>query len=138
MARKPMTATADSKRRSASKRASQLAREAGEILDAGKAVDITRIDVRGLTTITDHMLIATANSRIHARALAERLVERMKARSRAVTGVEGLAAAEWVLVDLGSVVVHIMLAQMRALYDLEELWNLKPAPDEDRPPACTA
>ena len=133
-----MTATADSKRRSASKRAGQLAREAGEILDAGKAVDITRIDVRGLTTITDHMLIATANSRIHARALAERLVERMKARSRAVTGVEGLPAAEWVLVDLGSVVVHIMLAQMRALYDLEELWNLKPAPDEDRPPACTA
>ncbi|MCY4297667.1 MAG: ribosome silencing factor [Gammaproteobacteria bacterium] len=127
-----MTAAADPKRRTAGKRAGQLAREAGEILDAGKALDITRIDVRGLTTITDHMLIATANSRIHARALAERLVERMKERSRAITGVEGLPAAEWVLVDLGSVVVHIMLAQVRALYDLEELWSFEPAPAGDQ------
>jgi len=127
-----MTASADSRRRSAGKRAGQLAREVGKILDAGKAVDITRLDVRGLTTITDHMLIATANSRIHARALAEQLLERMKERSRAITGVEGLPAAEWVLVDLGSVVVHIMLARVRALYDLEELWNLKPALEGER------
>ena len=114
-------------KRSASRKAGSLARRVEGILDDAKALDITRIDVRDLTTITDYMIMATGNSRIHTRALADTLVEKMKEQGRPITGVEGLPAADWVLVDLGSVVVHIMLAQVRAHYDLEELWNLKPA-----------
>ena len=96
-----MTAAAETKRRGAGGKAEQLARQVEAMLDDGKALDITRIDVRKLTTITDHMVIATWSSRIHARALADRLVEKMKEQSCAITGVEGLPAAEWVLVDLG-------------------------------------
>ena len=114
-------------RRSAGRRDGSLARRVEGILDEAKALDITRIDVRDLTTITDYMIMATGNSRIHTRALADTLVEKMKEQGRSVTGVEGLPAADWVLVDLGSVVVHIMLAQVRAHYSLEELWSLKPA-----------
>ena len=120
-------AEAKKAQRSAGRKAGSLARRVEGILDEAKALDITRIDVRDLTTITDYMIMVTGNSRIHTRALADTLVEKMKEQGRSVTGVEGLPAADWVLVDLGSVVVHIMLAQVRAHYSLEELWSLKPA-----------
>ena len=108
----------------------QIARLVESILEDGKAESISCIDVRQLTSITDYMVMATGNSRIHTRALADAIVERMKGQGVATNGIEGLPAAEWLLVDLGPVVVHIMLAQVRALYDLEELWNLKPANEE--------
>ncbi len=111
----------------------QIARLVESILEDGKAESISCIDVRQLTSITDYMVMATGNSRIHTRALADAIVERMKGQGVATNGIEGLPAAEWLLVDLGPVVVHIMLAQVRALYDLEELWNLKPANWEPAP-----
>lgn len=105
----------------------QLARRVENILGDLKGQSINCINVQKLTTITDYMVIATGTSHIHTRSLADEVVERMKEQGHKVTGVEGLPAAEWVLVDLGAVVVHIMLARIRALYDLEELWSLKPA-----------
>ena len=105
----------------------QLARRVETVLGDLKGQSISCINVRKLTTITDFMIVATGTSRIHAKSLADEVVEKMKQQGYEVTGVEGLPAAEWVLVDLGAVVVHIMLAQIRALYDLEELWSLKPA-----------
>ena len=105
----------------------QLARRVESILKDMKGQSISCINVQKLTTITDYMVMATGTSRIHAKALADDVVEKMKEEGHNVVGVEGLPTAEWVLVDLGGVVVHIMLAQIRALYDLEELWSLKPA-----------
>lgn len=105
----------------------QLARRVETILEDLKGQSVNCINVRKLTTITDYMIIATGTSRIHAKSLANEVVEKISRSGHEVIGVEGLPGAEWVLVDLGAVVVHIMLAQVRALYDLEELWNLKPA-----------
>ncbi len=110
----------------------QLAQCVEAALNEGKAQQVQRIDVRKLTTITDCMIVATGTSRTHSRALAERLVEQAKQQGWRVVGVEGLPAAEWVLVDLGEVVVHVMLSQIRSLYDLEELWSFKPGDREQQ------
>ncbi len=125
-----MTAQAGKKGQPAALDEGRIARLVESILEDGKAESIRCIDVRQLTSITDYMVMATGNSRIHTKALADAIVEKMKEQGVAASGIEGLPAAEWVLVDLGSVVVHIMLAQVRALYNLEELWNLQPANEE--------
>ena len=107
----------------------RLARRVESVLEDMKGQSISCFNVRKLTTITDYMVIVTGASRVHTKALAEELVGKMKRRGCGTVGVEGLHAAEWVLVDLGAVVVHIMLAPVRAMYNLEELWSLKPAGD---------
>ena len=112
----------------------QLAGRVADILRDRKGQSISCIDVQKLTTITDYMIMATGTSRTHTRALAEEIVEKMNQQGQRVAGVEGLPAAEWVLVDLGDVVVHIMLAPIRALYDLEELWSLRPADETGHSP----
>lgn len=93
-------------------------------IDALKGVDPVAIDVRELTTITDTMVICTGTSSRHVAAIAERVIEDAKAAGHRPLGVEGLREAEWVLVDLGDVVVHVMQAQARASYQLEKLWDL--------------
>ena len=119
-----MTAPARKKEQPGTPGERQIARLVESLLEDGKAESISCMDVRQLTAITDYMVMATGNSRIHTKALADSIVEKMKERGVDTRGIEGLPAAEWVLVDLGPVVVHIMLAQVRALYDLEELWKL--------------
>lgn len=104
----------------------QLAQLAYEALDDLKAVDIRMLDVRGLTTITDYMLIATGTSNRHAAALAQNVLDKTRESGRRPVGVEGLAEGEWVLVNLGGVIVHVMQAQARAHYQLEKLWDLSP------------
>lgn len=89
-----------------------------------KGVDIKRLDVRGLTTITDVMLIATGTSNRHASALAHNVVDKVKQAGHRPVGIEGLNEGEWVLVNLGGVIVHVMQAQARAFYQLEKLWDL--------------
>jgi len=88
-----------------------------------KGQSICRIDVSKLTSITDFMVIVTGTSNTHIRALADSTVKKARELDVKVIGVEGRLQAEWVLVDLGDVVVHIMTAPVRALYRLEELWN---------------
>ncbi len=92
-----------------------------------KGQSLSCIDVQELTEITDYMVIATGRSNTHIRALADSVVTKAKEAGVNVSGVEGKLQSEWVLVDAGDVVVHIMLAPVRALYNLEDLWNINAA-----------
>ncbi len=100
---------------------------ARSVLEDAKAEDIEEIDLRDRGSFADFMLIASGNSTRQVKAAAERLVERAKAAGIQPLGVEGSREAEWVLVDLADVVVHIMLPQTRAFYNLEKLWAVPPA-----------
>jgi len=100
-----------------------ITRIADNALQELKAVDIRILDVSGLTTVTDTMIIASGNSDRQLRALADNLVKRAKENGIRPLGMEGGAEAEWVLVDLGDVIVHIMRPDTRAYYQLEKLWT---------------
>jgi ribosome-associated protein len=91
-----------------------------------KARDILVLDVRKLTTMTDCMVVASADSNRQTRALSNNVQEKLKALGAEVLGVEGEETGEWVLVDLGSVVVHIMQPAIREYYNLEQLWGGPP------------
>lgn len=91
-------------------------------LEDVKARDITVLDIAGATTLFDRMIIASADSNRQTRALANNVQEKVKAGGSAVYGMEGEETGEWVLVDLGDVLVHIMQANVRIHYNLEELW----------------
>lgn len=91
-----------------------------------KARDMVVLDVRGLTSIADHMVVASGTSDRHVRALAESVIEKCKDSGHPPLGVEGLKDGEWVLVDLQDVVVHVMLPRVRDFYNLEKLWAAPP------------
>lgn len=93
-----------------------------EAIEELKGRDVRFLDVRPLTPLTDYMLIVTGTSNRHVKSIADNLVMKAKQSGYQPSGVEGLDQAEWVLVDLGGVVVHIMQAQTRAFYQLEKLW----------------
>lgn len=100
-------------------------------LDDMKGQSIRCINVNKLTSITDYMVLATGTSSTHVKALSDAVSEAVKDAGQTVVGVEGRSQSEWVLVDLGDVVVHIMIAPMRALYNLEELWDFKSGSGKD-------
>lgn len=89
-----------------------------------KGVDIRVIDVRGLTSITDRMVIVSGTSTRHIKALAENVVLEAKQHGFAALGVEGEDSTGWILVDLSDVVVHIMMPETRDFYALEKLWSV--------------
>ena len=99
-------------------------------LEEVKAIDITSIDVRELTDVMDTMIVATGSSNRQVKSLATNVAVEAKKAGHHLIGVEGEDTAEWILVDLGDVIVHIMLPATRAFYDLERLWALRPG---DRP-----
>ncbi len=92
-------------------------------LEDVKAVDIRVLDVRGMTGITDVMVIASGNSDRQIRALANSVIVKAKESGVRPIGVEGEREGQWALVDLGDVVVHIMLPETREFYGLERLWG---------------
>ena len=100
-------------------------------LDDMKAVNVRILDVRGLTDVADTMIVASGTSDRHVRAIAERVIEHAKAAGRRPMGTEGKQDAEWVLVDLQDVLLHVMLPRVREFYALEQLWE---APAARRPP----
>lgn len=88
-----------------------------------KAIDIQSLDVRGLTSIMDFMVIASGRSDRQVRALADKVVEAAAQLDVPVLGREGEQEGDWILVDLGDVVVHVMHPTARAYYQLEKLWS---------------
>ena len=94
-----------------------------EALDNLKAENVVLLDVHAQSSFTDYMIFASGSSRRHVSAIAESVVEAAKATDSPAIGIEGEDIGEWVLVDLGDVIVHIMLPDVRLYYDLEKLWG---------------
>lgn len=92
-------------------------------LEDFKASDILVIDVADRNPLTERMIIASGNSTRHVKSMSENLLVKAKAAGRIPLGVEGAREGEWVLVDLNDVIVHLMLPQTRAFYNLEKLWE---------------
>ncbi|MEO8487187.1 MAG: ribosome silencing factor [Betaproteobacteria bacterium] len=105
----------------------KLAQIAVSALEDIKARDITVLDVRKLTSLADTFVIASADSNRQAKALAHHVRDLLKASGAPIIGVEGEEGGEWVLVDAGDIVVHVMQPAVRAYYNLEELWTARPA-----------
>jgi len=103
-------------------RASKLVRAAVAALEDIKGRDIVVLDVTRMTTLFDSIIIVTADSVRQGKALSSNLQEKLKALGASVHGVEGEQAGEWILVDLGEFLVHIMQPAVRKHYNLEELW----------------
>ncbi len=101
----------------------ELVRVAIDALEELKAKDITTIDVRGKTSVTDFMVIASGTSSRHVKSLAENVLEKVKEQGVRPIGNEGIDGGEWALLDLGDAVVHVMQAATRQFYDLERLWQ---------------
>ena len=93
-------------------------------LEDVKARDIQVLDVRPQASFTDLMIVASGNSTRQVKALADRVVEACRAAGVRPVGVEGEREGEWILIDLGDVVVHVMLPDVRAFYNLEKLWRV--------------
>jgi ribosome-associated protein len=93
-----------------------------------KGRDITVLDVRKMTSLFDKIIIATADSSRQASALSRNVQEKLKAQGAKVFGVEGEQVGEWILIDLGAAIVHIMQPAVRQHYNLEELWTPPKAP----------
>jgi len=103
-----------------------LKQAAIDALEEIKARDITVLDVRKFTSLFDYMIVASADSARQTKALANNVQEKLKAMGGRVQGVEGEQTGEWVLVDLGEIIVHVMQPAVRAYYNLEQLWGGKP------------
>jgi ribosome-associated protein len=100
-----------------------------DALDDIKAQDVTTLDVRDMTTVTDYMIVASGTSNRHVQALVENVAEKATKAGHKPIGVEGEEGGEWVLLDLQDALVHVMLPKVREFYNLEKLWSLGPAAD---------
>jgi len=101
-----------------------LRRHVLDALDELKARDVREIDVRGKTAIADLLIIASGTSTRHVKSLADEVVKFVKRAGMLPLGVEGQSEAEWVLVDMGDIIVHVMLPRIREFYGLERLWTV--------------
>ena len=91
-------------------------------LDDDQAQDVVSIPLEGKTAIADHMVIASGRSTRQVTAMAEKLAERIKQNGFGFARIEGLPAADWVLVDAGDVIVHVFRPEVRSFYNLERMW----------------
>ena len=103
--------------------AEQLKQRIIDALEDIKGKHIVSLDVRNLSGITDYLVIATGTSHRQVKALADNVVEELKKEDVRPLGIEGETVADWVLIDYGDVVVHVMMPETRAFYDLERLWS---------------
>lgn len=105
-------------------------------LEDMKGVDLTVIDIVGKSSIADAMIVVTGTSQRHVRSLAESVRLTAKESDHPPLGVEGADSSDWVLVDLGDVIVHVMTEEKREFYSLEKLWSV--GPDDQAPPGNAA
>jgi len=94
-----------------------------EALDELKAENVLVLDVRKYASFTDFMIFASGKSTRHVKSIANEVIETAKKASLAPLGIEGEDVGEWILVDLGDVIVHVMLPDTRQFYELEKLWS---------------
>ena len=102
------------------------------VLDERKAENITTIDVIGKTSFTDYMVVATGTSYRHIKALCNYVAMELKEKGIVPQGIEGAQGSEWVLMDLGDVILHVMTAQTREFYQLEKLWSIENTQDNNK------
>lgn len=88
-----------------------------------KAVNLVIKDVSAITDVADLMIFVSGTSSRHVKSLADNVIEKAKAQGVQPLGVEGQDVGDWILVDLGNILVHVMLPEVRNLYDLEKLWS---------------
>lgn len=101
----------------------QLQQLATKALTDLKAIDLTIIDIRGITTIADTMIICTGSSSRHVQSLAANVITEAKKQNASYLNFEGEREGEWIVVDLGDVIVHVMQPNVREFYNLEDLWE---------------
>ena len=101
-----------------------------------KGADLKVLDVRGMTAITDFMVVVSGTSDRHVKSLARNVLDTARERGVKPFGVEGEQGGEWVLVDLRDVVVHVMRPQAREFYNLEKLWSVEAPVAEAKPTAA--
>ncbi|KAA8980712.1 MULTISPECIES: ribosome silencing factor [Gammaproteobacteria] len=104
----------------------QLKSLAVDAVESMKGQDVAVLDVRDRTSMTDYMVIASGNSNRHIHSLAEEVVQRAKQEADSKPKLEGGETSDWVLVDMGDVIVHLMLPATREFYDLERFWRDAP------------
>lgn len=107
----------------------ELADLAVDALEEIKGLDIIKLDVSNMTTVTDWMIVASGTSSRHVQALVENVAEKAKAAGHRPSGIEGESGGEWVLLDLQDALVHVMLPRIREFYNLEKLWSISPSGD---------
>ncbi|WP_415904521.1 ribosome silencing factor [Neptuniibacter sp. QD48_55] len=93
-------------------------------LEDMKAKEVVDLDVRGRSSVTDYMVIASGTSKRHVGSIGEEVVVKLKDAGVMPLGSEGQGVSDWILVDLGDVVVHVMMPDARDFYDLERLWGV--------------
>jgi ribosome-associated protein len=106
-----------------------------EALEDVKGQNIRTLDVSEVTSITDHMVLVSGTSNRHVRSLVDEVIDAAKKYGEPPIGVEGRESYEWVLVDVGDVIVHVMQKEARGFYDLERLWSEVPVDSETRSPS---
>src|SRR5512137_2679498 len=114
-------------------RLNKLQQTAVTALEDIKARDITVLDVRKLTSLYDTLIVASAESNRQVKALANHVRDKLKEAGATIVGVEGEETGEWVLVDGGDIVVHVMQPAVRSYYNLEELWSAPAKTRRTRP-----
>lgn len=97
-----------------------------DALEDLKGKQIVQLDVRELSSVMDTLVLASGTSSRHVKSLANNLVEDAKQQGHPPIGVEGVDSGDWVLVDFGDIVVHVMQEETRSFYDLEKLWSMEP------------
>ncbi len=112
--------------------AEQILKIVQEVLDERKGHNITTLDVRGKTSFTDYMVVVTGTSDRHLKSLCDYVAEKLKESGIKPLGIEGDLGSDWVLLDLGDVIVHAMNAQARGFYQLEKLWSVDQAKENEQ------
>ena len=100
-----------------------------DALEEIKGLDIIKLNVHDMTSVTDWMIVASGTSSRHVQALVDNVAEKAKAAGHRPIGIEGESGGEWVLLDLQDALVHVMLPKVRDFYNLEKLWSIRPSGD---------